>query len=115
MDIIKEYQLSSEQERDSLVKSMVSTIEISDEATLIEFYGDFDLSFLNEEHRRAVIVALGKNPAMLKQLHLDGVLLGGRLFIVRPAWATARWWKSTTGLVVGTVSSRQGCPRRRGI
>ena len=32
-----------------------------------------------------------------------------------PAWAITWWWKSTTGLAVGTVSSRQGCPPWGGI
>ena len=34
---------------------------------------------------------------------------------MRPACATTWWWKSTTGLAVGTVSERQGCPWWRGI
>ena len=34
---------------------------------------------------------------------------------MRPAWAITWWWKSATGLAVGTVSRRQGCPKRFGI
>ena len=35
--------------------------------------------------------------------------------LVRPAWVTTWWWKSTTDFAVGTVSQRQGCPPRGGI
>jgi len=33
-----------------------------------------------------------------------------RPFLVRPTWAITWWCKSTTRLVVGSVSQRQGCP-----
>ena len=35
--------------------------------------------------------------------------------LVRPAWATTRWWKTTTPSAVESVSRRQGCPSWGGI